>query len=66
VPELQNRRNAAGGRFGVSTTIIEEDREQTFDMKQRERIDREFCIGMGMNELKSYPELIVNVDAHEF
>lgn len=62
VPELQNRTNSAGGRFGISTTIITEDREQVFELTQREKIDREFCVGLSLGQLKDHPELIVNVD----
>lgn len=62
VPALQNRRNSAGGRYGISYTQIEEDRESTFELKQRELIEREFCIGMGLGQLKDFPFLIVDAD----
>lgn len=64
-PQLQNRRNSAGGRIGISYTKIVEDRKQTFQLTQRELITRDYCIGMSLNDLKKYPELIVNADNAE-
>lgn len=65
VAELENRRNSAGGRFGVSYTVIIEDREQVFKLTQRELIEREFCVGLGIGQLKDFPQLIVNVDEQQ-
>jgi hypothetical protein len=64
VPELENRRNAATGRIGISYTQIVEDREQTFQLTQREIIQRDFCLGMGLGQLKDFPFLIVDTDAN--
>lgn len=63
VPHLENRRSNAGGNFSLSNTEIIEDREMTFELKQRELIDRQFCIGMGLGQLKDFPFLIVDTDA---
>lgn len=56
--KLENRRGTTSGRFGISYTQIIEDRDISFDLKQRELIDREFCVSLGMDELKNYPWLI--------
>lgn len=61
-PVLENRRNSAGGTVGISWTKIFEDRTQTFELKQRELIKRDFCLGLAVSELKEFPFLIVNVD----
>lgn len=65
VPETQNRRNSAGGRFGLSYTRIQEDRTLKFDLTQREKIERDFCVAMGLGQLKNFPHLIVNVDEQD-
>ena len=62
VPVLENRKNSPTGRFGVSLTKIYEDRELNYELKQREIISREFCVGLGMGELKAFPWLIVKAD----
>lgn len=62
VPILENRRNNPTGRFGVSQTVIIEDRELTFDLKQRELIDRDYCVALGLDSLKAFPWLIEKVE----
>ena len=64
-PVLENRRNSAGGRFGVSYTRIVEDRELSFLLTEREIIDREYCVSIGLGQLKDFPYLIVNADNME-
>lgn len=61
-PQLENRRNSADGRIGISYTKIVEYRRQTFSLTQRELITRDYCVGMEMGQLKSYLQLIVNAD----
>lgn len=61
-PILDNRRGTTSGRFGVSSTRIVEDRELSFDLKQRELISREFCVSLGMGELKAFPWLITKTE----
>lgn len=61
-PVLENRQNSAGGSVGISYTRIEEDRSQTFELKQRELINRDYCVGLAVGQLKDFPELIVDVD----
>jgi hypothetical protein len=61
-PILDNRPGTTSGRFGVSFTKIIEDRELTFELKQRELINREFCVSLGLGELKEFPWLITNAD----
>lgn len=61
-PVLENRRNSAGGRIGISYTKIMEDRTQTFEMTQRELINREYCVDMSLGQLKEFPYLIVDAD----
>lgn len=62
VPKLENRRNSASGKYGISYTYIAEDREMTYELKQREIINRDFCVSLGMGELKAYPWLITNAE----
>jgi hypothetical protein len=62
VPILDNRRGTTSGRFGMSLTVITEDRDLTFDLKQREIINREYCVSLGLGELKEYPWLITNAE----
>ena len=61
-PKLENRRGRTSGRFGVSYTRIVEDREETFELKQRELITRNYCVSLGLGELKAYPWLITNAN----
>lgn len=61
VPVLENRRVPASGKYGISHTTIIEDREETFQVKQREIIDREYCVALGMDEIKRFPWLVVKV-----
>jgi hypothetical protein len=61
VPELENRRGSTSGRYGVSYTRIEEDRDINFELKQRQIIDRDYCVSLGMDDIKRFPWLIVNV-----
>lgn len=61
-PILENTRGSAGGSLGFSYVRREEDRKQTFELKQRELIHRDYCLGLGVGQLKDFPELIVNVD----
>jgi hypothetical protein len=61
-PVLENRRNSAGARWGLSYTSITEDRELNFSMTEREIIEREYCVDVGLGQLKDFPHLIVNAD----
>ena len=61
-PILDNRRNTTSGRFGVSFTKIIEDRDMSFDLKQRELISREYCVSLGLGELKAFPWLITKIE----
>lgn len=61
-PILENRRNSAGGRFGVSYTRIVEDRDLSFSLTEREMIERDYCVNVGLGQLKEFPFLIVNSD----
>lgn len=58
VPQLENRRTAAAGRFGLAQIDIIEDRTQTLHLKQRELIERDFCVSLGLDEVKAFPWLI--------
>ncbi len=62
VPILDNRRGTTSGRFGVSFTQIMEDREMSFDLKQRELICREYCVALGLDQLKEFPWLITKTE----
>jgi hypothetical protein len=64
-PQLQNRRNSAGGRIGISFTKIIEDRDMTYTLTQREIIKRDYCVSLDMGAIKNYPELIVDSDKAE-
>jgi len=64
-PQLQNRRNSAGGRIGISYTKIIEDRDMTYTLTQREIIKRDFCVALDMGAIKNFPELIVDSDKAE-
>lgn len=59
-PRLENRKGTTSGRFGVSYTRIVEDRDLSFDLKQRELITREYCVGLGLGELQNFPWLITS------
>jgi hypothetical protein len=61
-PVLDNRRGATSGRFSVSYTKIFEDRDLSFDLKQRELISREYCLSLGLGEVKAYPWLITKTE----
>jgi len=61
VEELPNRRISASGKYGLAHITIREDREQTFELKQREIVDREYCVALGMDDIKRYPHLVVKV-----
>jgi hypothetical protein len=61
-PILDNRRGATSGRFGISYTQIVEDRDLSFDLKQRELISREYCVSLGLSELKAFPWLITKTE----
>lgn len=61
-PQLDNRQAKVSGRFGMAEAVTEEDHELRFDMKQRELIQREFCVSLGLGELKEFPWLIVNAE----
>jgi hypothetical protein len=61
-PILENRRNSAGSRWGVSYTKIVEDRDLNFSITEREIIEREYCVDVGLGQLKDFPHLIVNAD----
>lgn len=61
-PILDNRRGTTSGRFGVSLVKIFEDRDLSFDLKQRELISREYCVSLGMGELKAFPWLITKTE----
>ena len=60
-PILENRRTSTSGRYGVAYIEIREERDQTFELKQREIINREFCVALGLGELKEFPWLITKV-----
>ena len=62
VPILDNRKGQTSGRFSVSLTVIEEDRELSFDLKQRELISREYCVALGLDQLKEFPWLITKTE----
>jgi hypothetical protein len=61
-PILDNRRSTTSGRFGISMTQIIEDRELKFNLKQREIISREYCVSLGLGELKAFPWLITKTE----
>lgn len=61
-PQLENRRAPEYGNFSVGYNRVVEDRVSTFDLKQREIIEREFCVALGLDELKEFPWLVVNAD----
>lgn len=61
-PILDNRPGATSGRFGVSLVKIFEDRDLNFELKQRELISREYCVSLGMGELKQFPWLITKIE----
>lgn len=61
-PILDNRRGSTSGRFGISETRIIEDRELSFELKERELISREYCVSLGLGELKSFPWLITKTE----
>lgn len=61
-PILDNRRGTTSGRFGISDTRIIEDRELVFDLKERELISREYCVSLGMGELREFPWLITKTE----
>lgn len=61
IPALENRRGSVPGRMGVSYTVIEEHRTKTFQLTQREIIERDYCVSLGIDELKDFPELIVKI-----
>ncbi len=63
-PAIENTRNSATGTLGLSYTQTFEDRERTFQLTQREIIHRDFCVGMGLGQLKDFPSLIVDADAN--
>ncbi len=63
VPILENRRGTPTGRFGFSYTQIVEDRNLSFELKQREIVSREYCVGLGLGELKAFPWLITKIDS---
>ncbi len=60
-PQLENRRVSTSGRFGVAYGRNEEDRTSTFELKHREIIDRDYCVSLGLDDIKRFPWLIVNV-----
>lgn len=62
VPQTDNRQAQTSGRYSVSFSKTIEDRDLTFDLKQREIIRREYCVSLGLDELKEFPWLITNVD----
>lgn len=61
-PELDNRQARTSGKFGMALAITEQDRDFHYELTQRELITREFCVGLGLGELKEFPWLIVNAD----
>ena len=61
-PILESRRNSAGSRWGISDTKIVEDRDLHFSITEREIIEREYCVDVGLGQLKDFPHLIVNAD----
>ncbi len=61
-PILDNRQGSTSGRFSLNYNSTTEDRETSFELKQREIISREYCVALGIGELKEFPWLIVKVD----
>ena len=62
VEQTQNRRAGSSGRtFSVSYIRIEEHRELKYELKQRKIVDREYCIGLGMDGIKQFPWLVTHV-----
>lgn len=61
-PELDNRQAHTSGKFGMALAITEENKEFSYSLTQRELITREFCVALGLGELKEFPWLIVNAD----
>ncbi|HXH31901.1 MAG TPA: hypothetical protein VNJ01_13915 [Bacteriovoracaceae bacterium] len=61
-PVLDNRQASTSGRYSVGYSKTVEDRELSFDLKQREIISREYCVSLGLGELKKFPWLISKRD----
>ncbi len=64
-PQLDNRQANTSGKFSIAEARTEEIHKFSFNLTQRERIDRDFCVALGMGELKEFPWLIVNSDKQE-
>lgn len=64
-PQLDNRQANTSGKFSVAEAITEEDHRLSFSLTQRELISREFCVALGLGELKEFPWLITNSDKQE-
>jgi hypothetical protein len=60
-PVLENRRGSVPGRMGVSLTVIVEERDQSFELTQREIIERDYCVALGMDDIKEFPWLVVHI-----
>lgn len=63
VPILDNRKGQVSGRYGMNLSVTMEDRELSFDLKQRELISREYCVALGLDQLKEFPWLITKADS---
>ncbi len=61
-PQLDNRQAHTSGKYSISEAITEEDHDLHFSLTQRELVSREFCVALGLGELKEFPWLIVNSD----
>jgi len=60
-PRTENRKISASGKYGLAKITIREDRESVFEMKQREIIDREYCLAVAMDDIKKFPWLVNKV-----
>lgn len=61
IPELENRRAGTSSRFSVGYNRIEEDRDFTYKLTEREIVNREYCVSLGIQDLQDFPNLITEV-----
>lgn len=62
VEQTENRR--VGGKssyFKVGYIRIEERRDLDYELTQRKIVDRDYCVALGMDDIKNYPHLVNKV-----